>query len=138
MGPRGGDEINLIVQGRNYGWPLASYGSHYDGRPIPDDHKDRAFEEPKVWWTPSISPAGMIVYSGNLFPHWRGDILAGALSGQALIRVDVDGDNASKGDQWDMGARIREVQQGPKGEVYLLEDGEAPGQGRLLRLTPAR
>jgi glucose/arabinose dehydrogenase len=138
MGPRGGDEINLIVQGRNYGWPQASYGSHYDGRPIPDDHRGSRFEEPKVWWNPSISPAGMIVYSGNMFPQWRGDILTGALSGQALIRVDVDGDDARKGDRWDMDARIREVQQGPNGEVYLLEDGEAPGQGRLLRLTPAR
>ena len=137
MGPRGGDEINLIVAGRNYGWPLASYGSHYDGRPIPDEHASRGFEEPKVWWNPSISPAGMIVYSGNLFPQWRGDILAGALSGEALVRVDVDGDNAAKADQWDMDARIREVQQGPNGEVYLLEDGESPGQGRLLRLTPA-
>ena len=138
MGPRGGDEINLIVEGRNYGWPQASYGSHYDGRPIPDEHRSRGFEEPKLWWNPSVSPAGMIVYSGNLFPEWRGDILVGALSGQALIRIDVDGDNATKADQWDMAARIREVQQGPNGSIYILEDGRDPGEGRLLRLIPNR
>lgn len=133
MGPAAGDEVNLIERGKNYGWPQASYGSHYDGRPIPDDHRSRGFEEPKVWWNPAISPAGMIVYSGELFPAWKGDILMGALSGEALIRVDVNGANARKGDQWSMDARIREVEQGPGGEVYLLEDA-----GRLLRLTPAR
>jgi glucose/arabinose dehydrogenase len=134
MGPMGGDELNLIVQGRNYGWPKVSYGSHYDGRDIPDDHKSRGFEEPKVWWNPSISPGGLLIYSGDLFPQWKGDALIGALSGEAFIHVDIDGDRARKADQWDMGERIRAVDQGPKGEVYLLEDGEG---GRLLRLTPA-
>jgi glucose/arabinose dehydrogenase len=135
MGPRGGDEVNLIEKGKNYGWPKASYGTHYDGRDIPDDHKRRGFEEPKVWWDPSISPAGLLIYTGDLFPHWKGDALIPALSGEAFIHVDIDGDRARKADQWDMGARIRAVDQGPKGEVYLLEDG--PG-GRLLKLTPAR
>jgi glucose/arabinose dehydrogenase len=78
----------------------------------------------------------MIVYSGELFPDWKGDALIGALSGEALIRIDLDGDGARKADHWAMGARIREVQQGPRGEVYLLEDG--PSGGRLLRLEPAR
>lgn len=135
MGPEGGDEVNLIVQGRNYGWPRASYGSHYGGAPIPDDHKSRGFEEPKVWWNPSVSPGSLMIYTGDLFPQWKGDALMGALSGQALIRVDIDRDKARKADQWDMGKRIRAVDQGPRGEVYLLEDGEG---GRLLRLTPAR
>jgi len=135
MGPRGGDEVNLIVEGRNYGWPRASYGTHYDGRDIPDDHKGRGFEEPKVWWDPSISPGGLLIYTGDLFPQWKGDALIPALSGEAFIHVDINGDQARKADQWDMGARIRSVDQGPKGEVYLLEDG--PG-GRLLKLTPAR
>ena len=134
MGPRGGDELNLIVQGRNYGWPLASYGSHYDGRAIPDDHKGQGFEEPKLWWNPSISPGSLLIYNGDLFPQWKGDALIGALSGEALIRADIDGDKARKAEQWDMGARIRAVDQGPRGEVYLLEDGAG---GRLLRLTPS-
>jgi len=135
MGPRGGDELNLIVQGRNYGWPRVSYGSQYSGIPIPDDHKGRGFEEPKLWWTPSVSPGSLLIYSGDLFPQWKGDALIGALSGQAFIRADINGDRARKADQWDMGARIRAVDQGPGGEVFLLEDG--PG-GRLLKLTPAR
>ena len=135
MGPQGGDEVNLILPGKNYGWPEASYGSHYGGRDIPDDHKGRGFEEPKVWWNPSISPGSLLIYSGDLFPQWKGDALIGALSGEAFIRVDIDGDKARKADQWDMGHRIRAVDQGPRGEVYLLEDG--PG-ARLLRLEPAQ
>ena len=133
MGPRGGDELNLIEQGKNYGWPLASYGSHYDGRNIADDHAGRGFAEPKLWWNPSISPAGLIIYSGDLFPQWKGDAIFGALSGQSLMHADLDGANARKADRWDMGARIREVEQGPRGEVYVLED-----RGRLLRLEPVR
>lgn len=135
MGPQGGDELNLIVPGRNYGWPEASYGSDYGGGAIPDDHRGRGFEEPKLWWTPSISPAGLLIYSGDLFPQWKGDALFGALSGQALLRADIDGNSARKADQWDMDARIREVAQGPDGAVYLLEDGDG---GRLLRLDPVR
>ena len=135
MGPQGGDELNLIVPGRNYGWPRVSYGSHYGGGPIPDDHRGQGFEEPKLWWTPSVSPGSLLIYSGDLFPQWKGDALIGALSGQAFIRADINGETARKADQWDMGARIRAVDQGPGGEVFLLEDG--PG-GRLLKLTPSR
>jgi glucose/arabinose dehydrogenase len=132
MGPRGGDEVNLILPGKNYGWPRASNGSHYGGTDIPD-HKPRdGFEPPKAWWNPSISPGGLMIYTGDKFPAWKGDALVGALSGEALIRVDIDGDKAKKADQWDMGERIRAVDQGPDGSVYLLED-----KGRLLRLDPA-
>jgi glucose/arabinose dehydrogenase len=134
MGPQGGDELNLILEGRNYGWPRASYGSHYGGEDIPDDHAGQRFEEPKVWWNPSISPAGLLIYTGDLFPQWKGDALIPALSGESLIRVDIDGDKASKADQWAMDARIRAVDQGPRGEVYLLQDGEG---AKLLRLEPA-
>ncbi|RST31708.1 PQQ-dependent sugar dehydrogenase [Sphingomonas ginkgonis] len=133
MGPKGGDEVNLILPGRNYGWPRASNGSNYDGVDIPDHKAGDGFEPPKVFWNPSVSPAGLIVYTGAKFPGWKNDLLLGALSGQALIRVHLDGDRAEKADQWDMGARIREVEQGPDGSVYLLED-----EGRLLRLDPAR
>ena len=92
---------------------------------------------PKVWWNPSISPSSLMIYSGALFPQWRGDAFIGALSGQALIRVDLDGTGARKADQWDMGARIREVEQGPDGAIWLLEDQSRGSGGRLLRLTPA-
>jgi glucose/arabinose dehydrogenase len=134
MGPMGGDELNLIQQGRNYGWPKASNGSNYDGTDIPDHKPGDGFEPPKVWWNPSISPSSLLIYSGDLFPQWKGDALIGALSGEAFIRVDINGDQAKKADQWDMAARIRAVDQGPRGELYLLEDGD---NARLLRLEPA-
>ena len=134
MGPKGGDEVNLILPGRNYGWPLASNGSHYDGRDIPDHKVGDGYEPPKVGWTPSISPGGLLIYSGDKFPQWKSDALIGALSGEALIRVDIDGDSARKADHWPMNARIRAVDQGPDGSVYLLEDGRSGG--RLLRLDP--
>lgn len=136
MGPMGGDELNLIQRGRNYGWPRASNGSNYDGTDIPDHKPGDGFEPPKVWWNPSVSPAGLLIYSGDMFPQWKGDALIGALSGEALIRVDIDGDRAAKADQWPMGARIRAVDQGPDGAVYLLQDGDSGG--KLLRLTPRR
>jgi glucose/arabinose dehydrogenase len=135
MGPMGGDELNLILPGRNYGWPKASNGTNYDGSAIPDHRAGDGFEPPKVWWNPSVSPGSLLIYSGDLFPQWKGDALIGALSGEALIRVDIDGDKARKADLWGMGHRIRAVDQGPRGEVYLLEDGRG---GRLLRLEPAQ
>ena len=135
MGPRGGDEVNLILPGKNYGWPIASNGDNYDGLNIPDHRPGDGFEPPKIWWNPSISPSSLIIYSGDLFPQWKGDALIGALSGQAFIHVRLRGDQASKADQWDMGARIRAVDQGPRGEVYLLEDGDG---ARLLRLEPVK
>jgi glucose/arabinose dehydrogenase len=136
MGPMGGDEVNLIQRGRNYGWPRASNGSNYDGSDIPDHRPGDGFEPPKVWWNPSISPSSLMIYSGAMFPQWRGDAFIGALSGEALIRVHLNGTDASKGDQWPMGARIREVEQAPDGAIWLLQDG--PSGGRLLRLTPRR
>lgn len=133
MGPKGGDELNLIARGGNYGWPRASNGSHYDGRPIPDHRAGDGFVAPKAWWNPSISPGGLMIYSGTRFPAWRGDAFLPALSGQGLARVDLQGTTARKANFWAMGTRIREVEQGPDGYIYLLEDGPT---GRLLRLTP--
>ncbi|WP_257556120.1 PQQ-dependent sugar dehydrogenase [Sphingobium sp. CFD-2] len=137
MGPKGGDEVNLIKPGLNYGYPLASNGSHYDGRDIPDHRAGDGFEAPKVWWNPVISPAGLVYYSGDLFPQWKDSLFIGGLSSEALARVKLEGEKASKADQWDMGARIREVEQGPDGALWLLEDGKDGSQGRLLKLTPA-
>jgi aldose sugar dehydrogenase len=135
MGPKGGDELNLVQRGRNYGYPIVSNGDHYDGKDIPDHSTRPEFEAPKVTWTPVISPGNMIFYSGAAFPAWRGDILVAGLSSKALIRVDVDGTGAREAERFDMGKRIREVEQGPGGSVYLLEDGEG---GRLLELIPAK
>lgn len=135
MGPRGGDELNLIHHGANYGWPRASNGSHYSGADIPDHTSGDGYEAPKVCWNPSISPGSLMIYSGTLFPAWKGDAFIGALGGQALIRVDLDGDKAAKADVWPMETRIREVEQGPDGAIWLLEDG---GKGRLLKLVPKR
>ena len=134
MGPQGGDEVNLILPGKNYGWPRVSNGNHYDGRDIPDHKPGDGFEAPKVWWNPSISPGALMIYTGDKFPQWKGDALVAALSGEAFIRVDIDGNQARKADEWPMDARIRAVDQGPDGSVYLLEDG--PSGGRLLRLDP--
>ncbi len=135
MGPKGGDEVNLIKPGLNYGWPNASNGSHYDGRDIPDHKPGDGYEAPKASWNPVISPGGLMIYSGALFPQWKGDAFIGGLSSQSLVRVDLDGTAATKGDQWAMGARIREVEQGPDGAIWVLEDG-GDSQGRLIKLTP--
>lgn len=134
MGPRGGDEFNLIVRGRNYGYPTVSNGDHYSGLPIPDHDTRPDFEAPKVSWTPVISPAGLVIYSGAMFPAWRGSALIGGLSSESLVRVAIDGDTAREIERFDMGSRIREVEQGPDGAVWLLEDKAG---GRLLKLTPA-
>jgi aldose sugar dehydrogenase len=133
MGPKGGDELNLVKRGANYGWPKVSNGSHYDGRDIPDHSPKDGFEPPKVFWNPAISPSSLMIYAGNLFPKWKGDAFIGALSGEALIRVDLNGETAVKADQWPMNTRIRDVEQGPDGAIWLLEDGSP---GRLLKLTP--
>lgn len=135
MGPRGGDELNLILRGKNYGWPLVSEGRNYDGKPIPPHSSRPDIEPPKLYWVPSISPTRLMIYDGKLFPQWKGSGFIGALSGQALIRVTFSGDNAQKADRWDMGHRIRWVGEGPDGAIYLLEDEDG---ARLMRLTPAQ
>jgi glucose/arabinose dehydrogenase len=136
MGPRGGDELNLIEPGRNYGWPLVSQGDNYDGTPIPRHSTRPDLQAPALWWNPSISPGGMIFYSGKLFPQWRGSAFIAALSGKGLIRAAVSGAVARKAEMWDFGARLRDVAEGPDGAIYVLEDGGRGSGGRLLRLTP--
>ena len=135
MGPRGGDELNLILPGRNYGWPLVSEGRNYDGVPIPPHSSRPDLVPPKLFWVPSISPTSLLIYDGKLFPRWKGNGFIGALSGKALVRVTFSGTSAAKANQWDMGQRIRWVGEGPDGAIYLLDDGD---EARLLRLTPKR
>jgi glucose/arabinose dehydrogenase len=138
MGPKGGDELNLITRGGNYGWPRVSNGSHYDGRPIPDHAPGDGFVAPLASWDPSISPGSLIIYTGPAFPQWRGDAVFGALSGQALVVVDLaEGTVARPADIYPMGQRIREVERAPDGTLWLLEDGEPGRAGRLLHVTPA-
>lgn len=133
MGPRHGDELNLVEPGNNYGWPVVSYGDHYSGATIPDHDTRPEFAHPKAWWVPAISPAGLTIYSGDMFPDWKGDALIGGLSSQALVRVDIDGAQAKEAARYEWGERVRETEQGPDGALWVLEDGSG---GRLLRLTP--
>jgi len=132
MGPSGGDELNLIRKGANYGYPIVSNGDHYDGRDIPDHATRPEFAAPLVSWTPVISPAGFIIYSGSMFPEWVGDGFIGGLSSQSLVRVEFGDGTAREAQRFDMGRRIREVEQGPDGALWLLEDG---ADARLLMLT---
>ena len=134
MGPRHGDELNLIVVGKNYGWPVVSNGDNYSGIPIPDHDTRPEFAKPKAYWVPAISPAGFIIYSGELFADWKGDGFIGGLSSRALVRVDIDGEEATEAERFEWGKRVREVEQGPDGAIWVLEDREG---GRLLKLTPA-
>lgn len=138
MGPKGGDELNLIEPGNNYGYPIVSNGDHYNGDEIPDHDTRPEFTEPVITWTPVISPAGFIIYDDELFSDWRGDGLIGGLSSKSLVRIEFDGDTAHEAERFDMGQRIREVAQGPDGAIWLLEDERDESGGRLLKLTPSR
>jgi glucose/arabinose dehydrogenase len=133
MGPKHGDELNLVEPGLNYGYPLVSNGDHYSGKEIPDHDTRPDLEAPDVYWVPAISPAGLMFYTGDMFADWQGNAFMGGLSSRALVRVAFDGQNASEAERFEMGARIREVEQGPNGAIWLLEDGNG---GRLLKLTP--
>ncbi len=133
MGPLNGDELNLVVKGANYGYPIVSEGDHYSGEKIPNHDTRPEFEAPKVAWVPTIAPGGMIFYSGGKFPQWQGKALLAGLASRALILVEIDGDNASEVARYVMDNRIREVEQGPDGAVWVLEDRDG---GRLLKLTP--
>lgn len=134
MGPRGGDEFNLIEPGKNYGWPVVSNGDNYNGTPIPRHATRSEFAPPAVYWTPVIAPAGLVFYEGAMFPQWRGSALIGGLRAQALVRVSFGPDGQpDEAERWNMGARIRDVAVAPDGAVWLIEDSNS---GRLLRLTP--
>lgn len=133
MGPLGGDELNLIERGSNYGWPLVSNGDHSDRRPIPDHDTRPDLNAPEVTWTPVIAPAGFVIYGGNQFPAWRGSGLLAGLTAKGVVRVELAGTTAREVERLDFGARIREIEESKDGGLYVLEDGS---DARLLQLVP--
>lgn len=139
-GPRGGDEINVIRAGANYGWPVISYGTEYSGAPVGDGRTGQAgMEQPRYFWRPSIAPSGLMFYTGAMFPEWQGSAFVTALSGQHIARLQMDGDRVVAEERLlvDRGQRIRELKQGPDGALYALtnEESDAPkGFGELLRI----
>ena len=135
-GPRGGDEVNILKPGANYGWPAVTHGVDYSGAVISDRSEAPGMEPPLVYWVPSIAPSGMAFYSGDAFPEWQGDLFVGALAGAHLRRLELDGDRVTAQEELlvDLNERIRDVRSGPDGFLYLLTDAS---DGRLLRLVPA-
>lgn len=135
-GPRGGDEINIIRSGINYGWPEITYGIDYSGLPITNRVKKEGMAQPLHYWDPSIAPSGMAFYTGEHFPGWQGDLFVGALKMQKLVRLTIDDGEVTEEEDLltDLGARIRDVRMGPDGMLWLLTD--AP-QGKVYRLVPA-
>lgn len=136
-GPKGGDELNLVLEGRNYGWPIVSDGVNYNGSNIPNHSTRPEFEAPKIGWTPVIAPGDFLFYTGDMFPAWKGDALIANLKTMSIVRVAMGGIDSRTGreaNRWDLGERLREIVQGPDGALYVLEDGE---NARLRKLTPA-
>ncbi|MEZ5843401.1 MAG: PQQ-dependent sugar dehydrogenase [Hyphomicrobiaceae bacterium] len=135
-GARGGDEINIPEAGRNYGWPVITYGIDYSGARIGEGQRKAGMEQPIYYWDPSIAPSGMAFYTGDRFPAWQGNLFVGALKDRMLVRLVIAGDRVVAEERLleDLGERIRDVRQGPDGALYVLTDSR---QGRLLRVTPA-
>ena len=133
MGPRGGDEFNLIVAGKNYGWPLVSNGDNYSGSKIPRHATRPEFEAPLLYWNPIIAPAGLAFYAGDMFPQWQGSALIGGLAAQVLVRISFKNGQPDEAERWQLDNRIRDVAVAPDGAVWIIEDSDP---GRLLRLTP--
>lgn len=136
-GPRGGDEVNIIRKGANYGWPVIGYGIDYSGAKIHESTHRAGMEQPVKYWVPSIAPSGMAFYEGALFPSWQGSLFVGALAGQMLVRLSLDSEKVTGEERLLRGLteRIRDVRNGPDGALYLLTDNTA---GRVLRLVPAK
>jgi len=136
-GPAGGDEVNIPLPGRNYGWPVIGYGNHYNGRPIGVGTHKEGMEQAVYYWNPAIAPSGMDFYTGDKFPGWRGNMLIAVLKEQMLVRLELSGEKVVREERMlrGIGDRLRHVRTGPDGYVYLLTD---ESDGRILRLEPAR
>jgi glucose/arabinose dehydrogenase len=134
-GPRGGDEVNIIGKGKNYGWPVIGYGIDYNGTKIHASTTKDGMEQPIKYWVPSIAPSGMAFYTGKLFPKWDGSLFTGALAGKMLVRLSLNGNSVTGEERLlqDLNERIRDVRQGPDGALWLLTDNAA---GRILRVSP--
>ncbi|MDO6683200.1 PQQ-dependent sugar dehydrogenase [Oceanobacter sp. 5_MG-2023] len=135
-GPKGGDELNLIMPGRNYGWPVITYGKEYVGGSIGEGTHKEGMEQPLYYWVPSIAPSGMAFYSGEVFPDWQGDVFIGSLKFRQLVRLELDGKQVIAEERLDipgLDQRIRDVTQGPDGWLYLITDDD---NGKLIRLRP--
>lgn len=132
-GPKGGDEINQLQAGKNYGWPWVSWGIHYDGGAIPNPKPGDGYEAPTMHWTPAVAPAGFMLYTGNLFGAWKGDAILTGLQSKGLVRVRFDGSSVKEIDRFSINQRARDLAQGRDGALWVLED--APG-GYLLKVTP--
>lgn len=133
-GPRGGDELNLIEPGKNYGWPLVSYATNYDGSPIPSPDTRADLQKPVIYWTPVIAPGSLTFYKGAMFPQWNGSALIGGLSTQTLSRITFDGKGgATPAERWDVGHQIRDIAIAPDGAVWMVENANPGG---LFRVVP--
>ena len=135
-GPRGGDEVNIIGKGKNYGWPVIGFGIDYSGAKIHDATAKDGMEQPVKYWVPSIAPSGMAFYTAKLFPKWNGSLFTGALAGKMLVRLSLNGNSVTGEERLlqNLNERIRDVRQGPDGALWLLTDNSA---GRILRVSPA-
>ena len=134
-GPRGGDELNLIEKGKNYGWPLVSYGLNYNGVPIPHHDTRPDLAKPVLYWVPVIAPGNLMFYTSKQgFPQWYGNGLISGMSSMSLNRIIFDGKGGAKpAERWNVGKRIRDVEQGPDGTLWMLEDANP---GALIHVTP--
>jgi glucose/arabinose dehydrogenase len=135
-GPRGGDELNLIEPGKNYGWPLVCYAPNYDGVPIPSPDTRPDLAKPVIYWTPVIAPGNLTFYKGKMFPQWNGSALIGGMGTKTLNRITFDGKGGARAtDRWDVGHRIRDVEVAPDGAIWMIEDSMTGG---LFRVTPKK
>ena len=133
MGPLGGDELNRVVKGDNYGWPNESYGDNYDGTQLPKPAANSPYHQPVRHWSPVISPSGMMFYTGNVFPDWRNNAFVGGLSSHDLVRLVIDGDSVTEEERLPMPGRIRDVETGPDGAIYLVTDAD---KGEIWKIVP--
>ncbi len=132
FGPLGGDELNRVERGKNYGWPLVSWGRDYNGKDRPDPPTRPEFQDAAVWWTPTISPSGMIFYKGDMFPAFKGSAMIGGLTASGIVRVEINADDSAKEvERLPLGVRVRDIEEAPDGSLYVLSDAD---DGKILLL----